>query len=133
MRSRSKDFSYTADSTANYKIVLVAGNSCYTDSFERFVYLSTLRIRDAKAVLLFEVSPNPTDDILNLKISTSTYQPLGWMLYDARGALLLTQKGTESVNYLIDQIDMEEYESGSYWLVIESNSNVLGFRQLIKH
>jgi hypothetical protein len=66
--------------------------------------------------------PNPTTDVLQLKVDTSTtlsIQSMTYQLYDMQGKLIFTKKLTD----VETQIDMSNLVSGTYFLKITNNNN----------
>lgn len=73
--------------------------------------------------------PNPTNEVINLKISDYDLDNLFYQLYDLHGKLLLESK-LHSDN---SSINIESFADGSYYLKILKQNQILKSFKLIKH
>ena len=78
----------------------------------------TLGIDDRELDLGFSVYPNPTKDILNLKIANFNNGKLSYQLFSLQGQLLLS----ETVNSEITRISMYRFSDGMYVLKVNLNN-----------
>lgn len=79
--------------------------------------------------LSFSVYPNPTLDMLTLKVDNLENAKLNYLLYDLNGKQLKEEKMTQSET----QISMLNYPTGNYFLkVVNGNLEVKTF-QIIKN
>lgn len=92
--------------------------------FEIFV-LGTDEIPDIKLAL--SVYPNPTTDLLFIKNEDSNLE-FNYQLFDVTGKLLSSSAKMEQVN----QIDMALFKTGTYILLIQTESNVTKSFKIIK-
>jgi hypothetical protein len=86
-------------------------------------------IEDKLIVLICSVYPNPITDFLTLKIDNYEVEDLSYWLYDFRGNLLKKNKvdGNET------QIAFQNLASGTYFLKVTSDNNVLKTFKIIKN
>ncbi len=69
--------------------------------------------------------PNPTTDILQLKIDNNELENVAYQLFDVSGNLLKMS----DINGSIKQIDMSSYQSGIYFIkIISENQSIKEFK-----
>jgi hypothetical protein len=73
--------------------------------------------------------PNPTLDKVNLKIEDFSTQELNYVLTDLSGRLLQEKKVVNAVS----EIELNQYESGTYILKVKNTSNEVRTFKIIKH
>ncbi|MBI9068929.1 MAG: T9SS type A sorting domain-containing protein [Salinivirgaceae bacterium] len=80
-------------------------------------------------ILKMSVYPNPTTDVLQLKVERDIQENMSCQLFDINGKLLKTQN-----NLAIEtQIEMSEYKQGVYFLkIIENNKQIKTFKIIKK-
>lgn len=73
------------------------------------------------------VFPNPTEDVLNLKISS--FEGIHYSMYDAKGKLVLEDEILNELTVL----EVSHFAPGQYSIVLEKNETILKSYKLIKH
>ncbi len=69
--------------------------------------------------------PNPTTDILQLKIDNNELKNISYQLFDVSGKMLKMNNISSSIN----QIDMSNYQSGTYFVkIISENQSIKEFK-----
>lgn len=86
-----------------------------TDQNGFFTYSNVVEIRDAAAGIFVETWPNPTNDILNLRVATDGQRTWNLQITDLTGRLVLEQSHQESG---IWSLDLSTWAAGSYILNI---------------
>lgn len=84
----------------------------------------TLSLDSSKALVKFEVFPNPTDDLVNVDINKST----DYSVYDVVGKEILRGSFNQGSNTL----ELGEYEAGIYFLRIIDNTTIITERIVLK-
>jgi hypothetical protein len=72
--------------------------------------------------------PNPTSDVLWLKIESETFQNFNFGLYGNTGLILLNASITQTET----SIDMNTFTSGIYFLKVYKQNNILKVFKIIK-
>ncbi len=78
------------------------------------------------------VYPNPTTDVLQLKVDASTElssQAISYQLFDVAGKLLQKQENLDAET----QIEMSDYMQGTYFLKIVANSRKIKSFKIVKN
>ena len=73
--------------------------------------------------------PNPTLDKVNLQIEDFSSQELTYVLTDVNGKLLQEEKVATATT----QIELEQYESGTYLIKVKNTTKELRTFKIIKH
>ncbi len=88
----------------------------------------TLGQEIAEIGLSLKVYPNPTTDILNLRIDLNDYQRYNYELYDLGGRFLLKK----SVSGKTTEISMSKYPSGTYLIKVSKGNSSVKIFKIIK-
>ena len=108
--------SFTATVSGNYA-VMIYDSECMSISDCIFVTTTSLETPLSSEII---VCPNPTESILNIKLSNSS--SANWKIASITGQII--KEGT--TNEQLFQIDMADYASGVYMLYVQqNNSNVV--------
>ena len=75
------------------------------------------------------VYPNPTHDLINLKIGNYNLDNLNYLIYDISGRLLMNKK----IESLETSISLAEFKPAIYFLKITENSKELKVFRIIKN
>ncbi|OFY60066.1 MAG: hypothetical protein A2Y87_09755 [Bacteroidetes bacterium RBG_13_46_8] len=76
-----------------------------------------------------EVYPNPTDDLLLIKLDYDEARDFQYLMYDVNGKVLIQSKPESDIS----AIDMKNYTAGVYLLkVLQSHKEIMTF-EIIKH
>ena len=87
-------------------------------------------LEEAKGISLeFSVYPNPTSDLLKLKVEKYNLENLTYQLYDINGSLLYITDITGQET----QIEMSDYPSAAYYLHIIHNQKTIKTFKIIKN
>ncbi len=86
-------------------------------------FLTDLSISKPEFNPIFHVYPNPADDLLNLKISSTLPGELVAEIYDLQGKKVL-QTLFECAHDFSGTIDVSKLQSGSYFLYVKSQNTV---------
>ena len=87
-------------------------------------------IEEAKDInLIISVYPNPSIDILTLKVENYDYQNLSYILFDIKGILLENKKVTGNLT----SISMEDRISGTYFLKVMDNKKEIKTFKIVKN
>jgi hypothetical protein len=80
-------------------------------------------------ILEMDVFPNPTTNVLHLRIAKYNQQDLTYQLYDNSGRLLDRQRLTSDVT----SIRTEKLAAATYYLQVSNSARTLKTFQIIKH
>jgi hypothetical protein len=73
--------------------------------------------------------PNPSTNVLNLKVNSEMIHDLSYQLYDAKGTLLKKIKITGDET----SISIEEIAPATYFLIVTENNNEIATFKIIKN
>lgn len=79
-------------------------------------------------LLQCDVYPNPTNDILKLKIANPDKLKLSYCLYDGKGNLVLTKEIENNETYL----SFKNYSPAVYFLKINNNNTIVKTIKILK-
>jgi len=92
--------------------------------------ISTISGIDIPAIILqLSAYPNPTKDILNLRIGNYNAENLTLQLFDLSGKLLLEKRITESNT----MVDMHPFALATYFLTVAEKQRPIKTFKIIKH
>lgn len=110
--------------SGNYSVCLTVTNNCGSDSTCQLVNVIITNLLSQNINEEFAVYPNPTKDVINIKVSEfSTIK-----LYDITGKVVFNANNN---NIFKDQINIKHLKKGIYLLAIISN-NYITTRKIIK-
>lgn len=96
-------------------------------AYEIFISLST---EDTENIILtYKVYPNPTSDLLTLKVDDFNKRELTFQLYDLNGKFLEGRKISSNETL----ISMKNYRASIYLLRINNNNNTIKLFRIIKN
>ena len=113
-----------------------AGNYVITQGFHQNSYVITT-IKDLVTDVKISVYPNPTTDFINLKIypvenynrvESSKVEDLQYTITDFSGKILQTKKIAED----IEQINFSNFATGTYFITISENKQLIKSFKIIK-
>ncbi len=113
----------------NYKTfyVVLEKSGCTDTSESHLIFMEGIdEILNEKAYL--EVYPNPSDEILNLRISDFDLLGCSYQIVDSQMKIIKTGKLQEQNSIL----DITDLQNGNYWLVLIKNEEVLQVEEFIK-
>ncbi len=115
-------------STANLGLynVLVDNGNCSAGCLNCFS-VGPLGISPVNQTNEFTISPNPTKDVLHLKINTPKLQNARAELFDLEGKNMASFNVTSGQN----QLNVSELKKGVYLLTIRSDKQVIGTQKII--
>jgi hypothetical protein len=92
-----------------------------------------VNIKESDAAMLdVKVLPNPTSDLVNIRINHSSIEQVIVTITDLQGKVVYNGKYAGVANTI--GINTTEYAPGSYLLSLKNNNNqVLGSYKIIKH
>ncbi|NBC56738.1 MAG: T9SS type A sorting domain-containing protein [Bacteroidetes bacterium] len=88
----------------------------------------TLKVEDHRLKPSMTVYPNPTEDIVNLRIDDLNSDKLSYMLFDLQGRLIKQGKLTENFT----PINIQDLPSASYIMKISKNQKAFKSFKIIK-
>lgn len=94
------------------------------------VMVSVSAVFNIDVDLNFEVMPNPSRGNFTLKIQQPTAQNINIRVYDMVGKLYFDRDYQKSSDYMVQAIQLQHVQAGSYMLVI-SDGSLMGRRQLL--
>lgn len=115
--------SFTATASGNYAVILTNG-SCTDTSV--CTSLNTTNINEANNEIGASIYPNPTNDIVNVKVSKTDVYTLTVM--DVTGKVVTNKTVT---NQLI-QLDFNGYDSGIYFITLNNKTQKTTFKLTVK-
>ncbi len=89
---------------------------------------TTLGQEIAEIGLSLKIYPNPTTDILNLRIDLNDFQKYSYELQDFAGRFL----NKKSVSGKVSEISMSKYPSGTYLLKVSKGNTAVKIFKVIK-
>jgi len=98
-----------------YDISLVASNDFASDSVSQEIYVDVISSIDLNGDDIFEIYPNPTFGILNIKLNNKTIENI--RVYNSLGRLILQVNNIKKEDI---KIDLSKFDKGIYYLEIES-------------
>jgi hypothetical protein len=81
--------------------------------------------------LSLNVYPNPSDDVINLKVELSLESPLQIQLIDATGRSLQKWTSPESAKIHQKQLNISNFQNGIYFILVESEGGK-GVKKVVK-
>ncbi|KFC19553.1 T9SS type A sorting domain-containing protein [Chryseobacterium sp. FH1] len=78
--------------------------------------------------LALKIYPNPTTDILNLKIDFTDHQKYSYELYDLAGKIL----NKKAVSGKVTELSISNYPSGTYLLKVSKNNKPVKIFKVLK-
>jgi hypothetical protein len=109
----------------------VAGSNAFSNQGVQQPYeFFTVGINNYPAITLsLSVFPNPTPNIINLKVESGDFENLALTLYDINGKAIISQK----VNSALTQVAMQSLAAGSYLLRVNDMEKELKTFKIIKN
>lgn len=119
------DWSIGESVTASYS----EGAYILTQGFHQGVYTITTELENRLAIdAKISISPNPTTDLLTLKLESTKLENTQYFLTDISGKILQTSKVTSN----IEQLNFATYASGIYFLSLKQENRVIKSFKIIK-
>lgn len=111
-----------------YEPVLSLGGSMTPGLQQPYEISETLGQEIAEIGLSLKVYPNPTTDLLNLRIDLNDYQKYSYELFDLAGKVLTKR----SASAKLIGISMSQYPSGTYLLKVSKGNTPVKIFKIIK-
>lgn len=115
--------SFTAITTGNYAVILTNGSCTDTSAC---IQLNTTSIDGVNNEIGASIYPNPTTDIVNVKVSKLETYSLTVM--DVSGKVVMNTTITNQLSHL----DFNGYESGVYFITLYNKNQKSTFKLLVK-
>lgn len=112
-----------------YEAVVSSGGTVIPGVQQPFEISETLGADAAEIGLSLKIYPNPTTDILNLKIDFNDVKAYTYELYDYAGRFL----GKSAVSKKVTELSMSKYPAGTYLLKISKRNNLIKIFKVIKN
>ncbi len=112
-----------------YTIMLTAANICGSDTYETTINIVTAN-DDLEALNLFELTPNPTADIVNLKVQGRAERTLNITVYNILGTSLVSKNIDFSTGVVNEPIDLSKFANGTYIVKVQTD-NQIGLQKII--
>ena len=123
----SGNVSYSIGQTF-YEAVVSSGGSVSLGVQSSYEVTETLGQEIAEISLSLKVYPNPTTDILNLRLDLTDHQRYSYELYDLAGKML----GKRPVLGKVTEIPISSYPSGTYLLKVSKGNRSVKVFKVIK-
>lgn len=111
-----------------YEPVISTGGSTSPGVQQAYEISETLGQQIAEIGLSLKIYPNPTTDILNLRIDLNDYQKYSYELYDLGGRFL----NKKTVAGKVTELSMSKYPSGTYLLKVSKGNTPVKIFKVIK-
>lgn len=115
--------SFTATASGNYAVILTNG-SCTDTSV--CTSLNTTNINEANNEIGASIYPNPTNDIVNVKVSKTDVYTL--TVRDVTGKVVMNK----TVINQLTQLDFNGYDSGIYFITLNNKTQKTTFKLTVK-
>lgn len=115
--------SFTATTSGNYAVILTNG-TCVDTSV--CTSLNTTNINEANNEIGASIYPNPTNDIVNVKVSKTDVYTLTVM--DVTGKVVMNKTVTNQLT----QLDFNGYDSGIYFITLNNKTQKTTFKLTVK-
>jgi len=104
-----------------------AGAYVITQGFHQNTYIITA-VEDLRVEIEMSVYPNPTSDLISLKVESSKVESMQYTITDLSGKVLQTVKMQSN----IEQINFSSYANGTYLITVSENNQLIKSFQIIK-
>jgi hypothetical protein len=100
-----------------------------TQGFHHGVYVITTVFDCLFSEIIISVSPNPTDGFINLKVESKEIERLAFSVTDLTGIVIQT----EMLSPETEPIDFSDYATGTYFITVSQNNQVIRSFKIIKN
>ena len=105
-----------------------AGSYVITQGLHQNSYVVT-SVEDLRADIEMSVYPNPTTDFISLKVESSKVESMQYSITDFSGKVLQTSNFAGD----IEQINFSNYASGTYFITVKENNQLIKSFKIIKN
>ena len=118
--------------SAVYEVRMTISNQCGVDFKTKNIGINPLSTNNMEVDNQLMVFPTLANDVIHISIESTINDVIEYTLFDATGKLMIKTQELYSGNLEVKEFDISSFASGTYFVKVASQNQIIGIKKFIK-